>query len=303
MPPRRNIKACNRQAQNVCYACNSRKKACDKALPTCSFCAKRGLLCRYDITALDRRGRRVYNPGRNFVALHSEDPDPKTVACQVGRESKPSLLSILCDAGQSLDESVHEQVQQVIRLVGIPRDDISKRYFQTFHQWLPIVSPDLFHDAECRYSEGGSSAPPAEFSILRLAMYLIVTLSTLEANAPSPSRESLYTSVKLLFSRVQVAVRASLPLVQALLIIAMCEYAGARGEAAYVSIATCTGLARLLGIQRIPTDGCRDEILGQNIKLVDMERENVTWGLAILDRYDWIQKVRKRTTKSAKHTT
>jgi hypothetical protein len=295
----------NKQAQNVCYACNSRKKACDKALPACSFCTKRGLLCRYDITALERRGHRAYNPGRNFVALQTEDADPSDAPSQVDRGPKPLPLSVLCNAGESLEGSVNQQVQHVIRLANLPRDDISERYFQTFHQWLPIVSPDLFHEAEYKYRERGGHAPPADFSILLLAMCLIITLPNLgdTSKARPLSRESLYTTVKLLFSQVQAVICTSLPLVQALLIIAMCEYACARGEAAYISMATCTGLARLLGLRKTSMGSCRDEIPNRSIKLVEIERENVTWGIAMLERYEWIRKSgqvgTRRITKGA----
>jgi hypothetical protein len=287
-----NIMAEKKQAQNVCYACNSRKKACDKALPACNFCTKRGLHCRYDTTALERRGHRAYNPGRNFVVLHTEGANPPNAHSQedIDRRPKPFSLSVLRDVGQSFEEFVNQQVQHVIQLTGIIRDDISVRYFQTFHQWLPIVSPDLFHEAEFKYPESGGHAPPADFSILLLAMSLIITLPTLKDTSKTGvlSREALYTSVKSLFARVQAVIFTSLPLVQALLIIAMCEYACARGEAAYISMATCAGLARLLNLGRIPIDNCKDDIASHSIKLIDIERENVTWGIAVLERYEWM---------------
>jgi hypothetical protein len=293
----------NKQAQNVCYACNSRKKACDKTLPSCSFCAKRGLLCRYDIMSQDRRGPRAYNPGKNFVALQTEDVRPSDIPSQVDREPKPSPLFVFYNAGESLEESVSQQVQHVIRLAKLSRHEISERYFQTFHQWLPIVSPDLFHEAECRYRERGSQAPPADFSILVLAMCLIIALPNLgDASKSRPlTRDSLYTSVKLLFTQVQAVICTSLPLVQALLIIAMCEYASARGEAAYISMTTCTGLARLLGLMenmKISTNSFRDDSSNHCIKLAEIQRDNVRWGVAMLERYEYTRKRGRLRTSS-----
>jgi hypothetical protein len=277
----------NKQAQHVCYACGSRKKACDKALPACSFCTKRGLLCRYDTAALERKGHRAYNPGRHFVALQTEVAAPPDTLSQLDGRPKPFPFSLFCNAGQSLEEIVDWQIQHVIQLANISRDDISVRYFQTYHQWLPIISPDLFYKVQYEYRERGDRAPPADFSILLLAMFFIITLPNIGISSKSHplSRQSLYTTVKSLFSQVQAVICTSVPLVQAQLIIAMCEYASARSEAAYISMATCTGLARLLDVKKIQLRSCRDEIPIQGIELAQIERENITWGIAMLERY------------------
>jgi hypothetical protein len=278
----------NKQAQNVCYACNSLKKACDKGLPACNFCTKRGLLCRYDYMALERRGHRRYNPGRNFVALQTEDANPSDSTSRFASGEKLLPLSFLCSAGQSLEEIVNQHIQHVIQLANLRRDDIGKRYFQTFHQWIPVVSPDLFHEIEYEYQGRIGHTPPADFSILLLAMCLIISLPNLgdTSKALPLCRESLYTLVKSLFSQVQAFIPTSLPLVQAQLIIAMCEYACARGKAAYISMTTCIGLARLLGLGKPSMNSFRDQIPNHGIKLVDIERENVRWGIAMLERYE-----------------
>jgi hypothetical protein len=278
----------NKQAQSVCSVCSARKKGCDKALPACSFCSKRGLLCQYDVTAVERRGRRLYNPGRNFVALHTENTGHSDVNSHDDRERKPSLLSVVFSAGLPLEISIDQQVQYVIQLANLSRDDISERYFQSFHQWLPIVSPDLFYEAEHRYRVKSNHAPPADFSILLLAMCLIITIPKLEDNSKPHhlSQDFLYTTVKLLFSQTQANICKSLPLVQAQLIIAMCEYACARRDAAYISITTCTAMARLLSLNKISPGRCEDDITNRGIKLAEMERENITWGIVMLERYE-----------------
>lgn len=125
-----------KQAQNVCHTCSLRKKACDKALPACSFCAKRGLLCRYDTA---QGGHRAYNPGRHFVALQTEhvDVDPSDTP-RIDRSLIPLPISVLCNGGQSLEESINQQVQHVTRLANLLRGEISERYFQTFRTYILI---------------------------------------------------------------------------------------------------------------------------------------------------------------------
>jgi hypothetical protein len=281
----------NIQAQNVCYACNSRKKACDKALPGCSFCSKRGLLCRYDITALERKGRRAINPGRNFVVLQTKDSNSSNTLSQVDSRPSPFSLPIACKIGQPLDDYVDQQVQHVILMANLSRHEISAHYFKTFHQWLPIISPDLFHEAEYEYQGKPEPAPPADFSVLLLAMCLIITIPNLgdTSKACPLSQDSLYKTAKLVFSQVQAVKCTSLPLVQALLIIAMCEYACVHGEAAYISITTCTGMARLLGLGKTSISSCRDKTSNPDAKLAEIQRENVTWGITMLERYEWMQ--------------
>jgi hypothetical protein len=285
------------RAPNVCNACLRRKKTCDKALPSCGFCANRNLPCRYDIVARSHRGLRHHHPSRNFVALRTS-PDPDVVAqarLPTGRVTGPLPF---CLASESIDESIDQQVRSIIKLVNpLHDDDIKTRYFQ--RQWLPAVSPEYLHVVESRRLADGRT-PPADVSVLVLAMWLIITLPDLDVRPASVglSRESIFTTFKLLFSQTQAIRCSSIPLVQAAFIMATCEYTMTRPKTAYISIGTCVSLARVLD------DGDDDDDEGQISYRGDIgsllsvtERENLKWSISMLERYETNSKCCKITTE------
>ena len=101
------------------------------------------------------------------------------------------------------------------------------------------------------------------------------------------SASSLYSTIKALFSQAQAEAGASIPLMQGGLILAECEYAWQRPKVAYVTVATCVGMARVLGIHNafscIPA-GERDAY----DELVSKQRLNLAWALPMMERHDSI---------------
>jgi hypothetical protein len=285
-----------KRAQNVCHACMLRKKACDKALPACGFCASRRLLCRYDISAPKSKDRRAYNPGRHFVPLQSlsppsVSPEAKAMTRQLPspesqKDHTPIHHSTLYVLPQSVEESLNQLAQHFTELTKLTYDNIIDRYFQTFHKWLPVVSPDSFRREASRYREEGR-LPPADFTVLLLAMLLIV-LPALDPSLrpPCASQEFLYTTTKSAISQAQASICTSLRLVQAALLIALREYTSIRPEAAYISLMTCAGLARVLGIGITSVRTTRDAQKTSDSRLEEMERENLAWAIAMLERYE-----------------
>lgn len=279
-----------KRAHFVCHACSVRKKACDKALPTCSFCAKRKLPCRYEVPARSRKGHRTYNPGRNFVALESpsssEDHSQAGLArIQTPGYRFPSAFDI--PTSQSIQELLNHQVLDVLNCADLTAEDIGARYFQSFHKLYPIISPQLFHHVEAQYRHGGS-IPTAECSLRLLAMYLATTLPGPDRSSHHRflNREQLYINIKLLFTQAQATIQPSLSLLQVAFIIAAWEYACCRSEIAYVSISTCSGLARFIGIGIEILKTSKDEHETVAADFDGIERENTAWAIAMLERYE-----------------
>lgn len=259
-------------ALNVCRACSSRKKACDKALPTCSFCKKRGILCQYNSTA---KIHRVHNPGKYFVPIQTEN---STVSVRPG-QGEPFLLTSLLSSERLLDESVDREVKHVLQSLGRSREQVISEYFEIYNQWLPIITRGSF-DAKWSYYRRTGEIPRADLSMLLLAISLITTIAQLQDNSTNSTfdRKALYSLTKLMFSRVQFVVHTSVSLVQALLIIALCEYACARPEAAHISMATCKGLVQTL----------RRDHFEQNELEADQESLSLKISAAILERYGFM---------------
>ncbi len=283
-----------KRAQNVCHACMLRKKACDKALPACVFCASRRLVCRYDISAPKSKGQRIYNPGRHFLPLASPcppsvSPQAETVTRQLpSPESQQDHTPIhpfsLYVFPQSVEESLNQLAQRFTKLTKLTCDNIIDLYFQAFHKWLPTVSPDSFRREASLYREEGR-LPPADFTILLLAMLLII-LPALDPSLRPPRaiQELLYTTTKSAFSQAQASICTSLRLVQAALLIALREYTCVRPEPAYISMMTCAGLARVMGIGITSVRATRDAQNTRDSRLEEMERENLVWAIAMLER-------------------
>ncbi|EXJ86814.1 hypothetical protein A1O3_03768 [Capronia epimyces CBS 606.96] len=252
------------RARNVCHACMLRKKACDKILPTCGFCASHQRLCRYDLSQPKSRVHRASNPGRYFVPLRSPSPT-----------LTPTRPSTLCVSPQSVDESLNQLAQHYTQLTKLTYDSIIDHYFRAFHKWLPALSPDSLRRDASRYREEGR-LPPADFTVLLLTMLLNI-LPTLDPSLrpPRASQEILYTTTKSALSQAQASLCTSLRLVQAALLIALREYASLRPETAYISMMTCAGLARVMGI-KIPSVS--------DSRLEAKERENLAWSIAMLER-------------------
>lgn len=270
-----------KRAQNVCHACMLREKACDKALPACGFCASHRLLCSYDILAPKSKVRRAYNPGRHFVPLQSPSPpsaSPQAPSPESQKDQTPIHHSLYV-LPQSVEESLNQLAQHFTELTKLTYDKIIDCYFQAFHKWLPAVSPDSIRREASRYREG--RLPRADFTVLLLAMLLIV-LPTLDPSLrpPRASEEFLYTTTKSAFSQVQASICTSLRIVQASVLIALREYTSVRPDAAYISIMTCAGLARVLGIGITSVRTTRDS------RLEKMERENLARAIAMLERYE-----------------
>ena len=266
-----------KRARNVCHACKLRKKACDKGLPACGFCTQHRQLCRYDSSAPKSIGWRSYNPGRRFVSLQSLFPPSLSPEGQQDH-------ALFQPSTQSIEESVHQLAQGLTKLTNLTYDDIIDLYFQGFHEWLPVISPDSLRRQASRQREE-ECPPAADFTVLILAMWLIV-LPSLDPSLlpPLTSQDLLYTATKSAFAQAQGLLCTSLRLVQAALLIALREYAGLRPEAAYITLVTCAGLARVLGIKVTSVRTTGDVQMTSDFRLEKIERGNLAWAIAILER-------------------
>ncbi len=256
------------RAPNVCQTCAERKKACDKALPVCGFCIKRDILCDY-ATTKPRQGGRRHNPGRNFVAVptppasaNSWDELDTTPACNV---------PVFQSTSQSLDTYVHRHACRILQATNLSWEGVGYRYFRTFDRSLPIISAELFNQVLLKL--GNTITPPADHSLLLLGMLLAIEV---------PELETIAMTLKALVAQAQAVLYTSLQLIQAAFLIAACEYLTGKPEAAYVSIVSCIGMARVLGIGGTQTNPPRSVVGGCGSR--SMELANVAWAIAMLER-------------------
>ncbi|OKL61727.1 hypothetical protein UA08_03064 [Talaromyces atroroseus] len=169
-------------------------------------------------------------------------------------------------------------------------DDISTRYFRSFHLHLPIISRTRFYNNLITLG----TARAADFSVLLLTICLITHAPALgyehSHEAPRPvEQQTLYLIARSLFAQVQVSCPPSVPLVQTSLLLAMYEYTHGRPDDAFVTIA---GSARMAYAARIHA---RDRhkaqmthIAGKNtnsdLLLQAEEAANTWWAIVIFER-------------------
>lgn len=261
------------QAPNVCQACKLRKKTCDKVLPSCGFCSARRLPCKYDVDA-SRQRQRVYHPGKHFVALETETT-----------HEAPTLPgSVAIHAHIAADRPVAEQAHRLMQALDISIGKLQSQYASLCYEWLPIISPPFFE----RLSRACDASPPADTCMLLLCMWLLVSITELNDRA-SPSFASggakpLYRMIKTMFSQAQLETPASLPLIQAGMLLLQCEYACLQPKVAYITLSTCVGMARVLGCHNNFTRSAIKKRFDDD-QVIMGEELNVSWALSMAERY------------------
>ena len=187
-------------------------------------------------------------------------------------EGIPLRLSGLQRSGEplSLDRVLRSQVDRLTRARGWYLDDITSRYFQGVHKWLPIISRKSFH-AEFINNQ----IPwPADFSILLLAMFLLVWRPSPESTIDD-DRGPLHVVTKMLFAQVQAVLPPSMRLIQAGLLISVFEYAHELKTAALLSLTSWAKMAYIIRSNAHTSGEARSET---------REEKNLWWGLVIYER-------------------
>ncbi|KAK7754459.1 hypothetical protein SLS62_003479 [Diatrype stigma] len=287
------------RAAQVCANCKARKKKCNKALPKCGYCFRKGQSCCYE-TIRPQRPR-----DHAFPALGLGHGSNGNTLLSPYTKAYPAV-----DPAAASEASLYLEVHRLICETGQSVDDLSARYFQGIHQFLPFVSRARFHDSISSSSSvtlmgaGATPTPPAGFSVLLLSICLI-TLPLSEGAARQ--QESLYLTAKSLLAQAQVLFGPppSVSLVQAGLLLAVYEYTHGRPGEALVSIAGCARMAyaarihhmrrrdRGLAPRMLPEGGTprtRSAAvaaaggIGADLRLEAEEAANTWWAIVICER-------------------
>ena len=242
-------------APHACASCRSRKRACDKKLPSCGYCTRQAFVC-------------TYNSGLST-------PVPGAKRHQSGSVPSPSALHALdavCTQGplrmaelDMVHTKLAQEVSELLQSLNLDVADVTARYFRVFHPWLPIVSPLLADEHDVPHT--------ADTSVLFLAMCTITQ---------HPVSDDTYLATRMLFAQGQLAVCASLRLVQALLLITVYEYARGWSRAARLTIAYCASMACELGLDHCRVRDAATQDSWWRAEAV--ESWNTWWGIVIVER-------------------
>ncbi|OGM46450.1 hypothetical protein ABOM_004554 [Aspergillus bombycis] len=145
----------------------------------------------------------------------------------------------------AIDTTLYLQARRIIQMTNQFVDDISVRYFQGIHRYLPIISRKRFHD----YLIHVGAFPPASFSVLLLSICLVTYHpEILPKNPQRISRESLYITIKLVFTQIQAVFPPTVHLIQAGVLLALYEYAHGKPDDAFLSISGCARMGYATGL-------------------------------------------------------
>ncbi|KAL3456617.1 hypothetical protein BJX64DRAFT_270296 [Aspergillus heterothallicus] len=256
------------RAPSVCINCKARKKKCDKVSPTCGYCSRKGLQCHY------RR------PKAAVYYARPEDGAPS----YSGLAEVPDFNSVmrLSAAPTVREKTLSLQAQQIISTTGQYLDEISVRYFQTVHSYIPIISRKAFHASLITF---GSAQQP-DFALLMLIMGLLTYRPI-----PDADTTALYLSSRSLFLQAQALCKPSLRLVQAGILLAVYEYSRRSPDHALITLGGCVRMAHSTGLRRPsclpgckpPGDSAGDEAF--------TEHTNKWWGILIYERLSLCEQV------------
>ncbi|EED13008.1 conserved hypothetical protein [Talaromyces stipitatus ATCC 10500] len=269
--------------KQACLTCKTRKKKCNKGLPSCNYCILKDLECRY----VPVTRQRVYGTPNTDIStptairreiLTAETIDGPTRTSIPEPATTPRKTTLYRPVFESLD-GVHLEVQNIIRLSGEFMDDLTSRYFRNLHGNLPIISRERFQSS----LTGMGTPPSADSSILLLTVCLIAYLPNpklSQRDGDTIGRRSLYLATKALLAQVQGCLQPSISLIQASLLLATYEYANGRPEVALVTIAGCARMAYAAGIHKSKPHNMMDG----DSRLEAEEAANTWWGIVISER-------------------
>ncbi|KAH7183794.1 hypothetical protein BKA60DRAFT_347223 [Fusarium oxysporum] len=257
------------KAQHACRRCQRRKQRCDKRLPQCSRCATKSIHCDYraidDVqTSLADVQEQVAHGRLPIVEARHCCPD-------LSIHGQCVLLEAVCLTDIQPTGLVNcvlaDEVKRILILFGADMHEISKEFFGTLHQSLPIVDCDRFNARLHLLPQFGSDAG---FALLMLSVYVIMQKPC------EGSRHSMQNNIYVATKRVFLALQATshsneLDLLQAGLIIFMYEFGHDMHDQAYATLNICVALLCLVhrslhdnpttATKQMESDECRSAIL------------------------------------------
>lgn len=294
------------KAPQACRSCRSQKRRCDKALPTCSLCARVRRACNYSFEPssssrseeflfhqrkvrhheAQREGQSTYVSPISSTSWRASSKSASSSLNGVdGTERKTHVsLSVFFLDGAAFNLGGYQLRHPHLPLPEIfeefcPTHPIILRivssYFATTHLWLPIVSRERSH-VDLNIPVEGTSA---DLGLLYLCMRLVG--ERLPPGLQNP-QTAFYAAVREYHLVVESAGILSLHLLQAGILLAVYEFGHAIFPNAYVTIGRCAKIGHAMGIHH---GASAPPLLGPPESWTELEeRSRVWWAVFLLDR-------------------
>ncbi|KAJ5958828.1 uncharacterized protein N7479_005978 [Penicillium vulpinum] len=270
---------------NVCANCKARKKRCDKSLPRCRYCAEyHAASTPTEGSALASAASHQSQSGvwKNASALQANNP--VSASTQLLFDSLTYSAHIPGGAPVSTIEfTICVQAQRLLETTGLYLDEISVRYFQGVHTFVPIISRRRFHAQLLSF---GTNLQ-ADFALLVLCIALLVSSAdSFDLLGPQGGHRvehmTLYVAAKSLMAQAQALHAPTTSLVQAGVLLAVYEYAHGHPEQAFVTIGSYARMAYAAQLRSTPT--LTRNSPPQADWTIEEEEINTWWGIRICER-------------------
>lgn len=283
-----------RLARNSCFSCRRSKRRCDKTLPACQLCSRRGLECSYP----SRRGQTEASPPDS-----SHETRPTTASVRTGSALDDGEAEL--QSGRTIDIPPSFARTAAIKFIDpnlfrdawlevprlnlvIPDDvtfqlgdgqqvrDTTSKFFRLTRSWMPIVNRKR-HVAAVLNPLTPCRRPTA---LLALCMKLCC-LPVLDDTGAE--RTSLYRLAKRFYSEVESTEDLSVQVLQAAICIAIFEIGDAIYPAAYLTVGVCARYGIAMGLDHVNKE--REGGDNRAASWMDIEEaRRAWWGILVLDR-------------------
>ncbi|KAJ5553305.1 hypothetical protein N7494_002683 [Penicillium frequentans] len=266
------------KSSKVCANCKARKKRCDKSLPRCRYCADRDLPCLYQTSNHGPRHRLIADSGLASTA----SPQRPLASTHLLFDRLPSSPHIpRCVPTSTIESALCVQAQRLLDTTGLYLDEISARYFQGIHTFVPIISRRRFHTELLSFG----TDPKADFTLLVICMALLIYSA--DSDRPEPQGEhrvedlTHYVATKSLMAQAQALCAPTTHLIQAGVLLAVYEYAHGHPEQAFVTIGS---YARMAYAARLRSISSLTRTTTPRTDWTVEEESNIWWGIRICER-------------------
>ncbi|KAL7950530.1 hypothetical protein V8C42DRAFT_123413 [Trichoderma barbatum] len=291
-------------ARLACDPCRKGKRKCDRALPWCSLCARKGLQCVY---LSRRRSRQIRTEARlaspNTLSSSSANisrPDSRVDRRipQITVPVSPATPTASSEATTAtaiyfIAPHIFRQAQLELPRIhpSIPPNlspfendpsrirSIAYTFFDSIHWWMPIISKKGFFAHLLNPLSGRRS----ELGLLILCMQLYCA-PDLNHETGALDVSALYHSVKRLQFEMEAAGVLSLRVLQAGILLALYEVGQAIYPAAYLTVGACARYGIAIGVDNLREETQNEYGSPRSMSEVE-ERRRAWWTILFLDRF------------------
>lgn len=299
-------------AQLACEPCRKGKRRCDRVLPNCGLCSRKGVGCVYLSRRQARQTRRkpiqtrsesrlaaTATPNNLSSSSANASRSNSRVDSQVSYRSTPFVNLELPATSEDTTSAtalyfiaphIFQQAQLELPQIhlSIPANlspfqndssrirSIAYTFFDSIHWWMPIISKKGFF----AHLLNPLSQRRSELGLLIICMQLYCE-ADLNPGAGTLDAHNLYHNAKRLHFEMEASGVLSLRVLQAGILIALYELGQAIYPAAYLTVGSCARYATAIGVDKLREDETSSGY--GNTREVE-ERRRAWWIILFLDR-------------------